>query len=86
MINIVFQPGSMRGPGKVLANLMKGLERIGFHNFDLNSEPSDAFDRVCVLSNPEWLAAHAEEVDSRFLLGPNLFVLPPDDSSESSAV
>ncbi len=81
MINIVFQPGSTRGPGKVFTNLMKGLEKIGFRNFELNSEPGDAFDRVCVLSNSEWLAAHAQEVDPRFILGPNLFVLPSHDSS-----
>src|SRR5581483_2001203 len=81
MINIVFDPGATGGPAKVVANLLKGLQKIGYRKFELNAESSDAFDRVCVLSNAAWLAAHAQDIDARFVLGPNLFVLPSDDAS-----
>ncbi|NTU71287.1 MAG: glycosyltransferase [Coriobacteriia bacterium] len=81
MINLVIDQPATRGPGKVIGNLLRGFELIGFEDFIINGAYDQGHDRTYILNAPFELWTVAEFVDESFVLGPNLFVVPDDDAS-----
>lgn len=68
---------SHRGPGKVVQNLTKGLERIGVTVNTTSSSCPSKYHGVLQDSAPEFLE-HLHSTKAPILMGPNLFVLPKD--------
>ena len=72
-LGLHYHPNSANGPGKVASNLIQGLEQIGVtvcHNqtMDING---------CLQS---WGVPQYRNLPSNTLMGPNLMVLPSEDS------
>jgi hypothetical protein len=65
--------GNFYGPGMVVENLFKGFRKLG-DEIEVVSKPARA-DYVGCLQNPGELFRHMPE---KTLMGPNLFVLPPE--------
>lgn len=76
-ILLKFQNKDHRGPGKVVKNLIKGLNGINIHSV-FNFE--DKFDKIGCLQLCDFhTISSIKNSGSRVLLGPNLFVLPTDN-------
>lgn len=79
-VNLIYQNDSHRGPGKVVQNLKAGLEKIGVSiHQDYDSRPWK-YTGCLQFCYPETLTSYANS-KRPILLGPNLFVLPPDNPS-----
>jgi hypothetical protein len=67
-----------RGPGKVVQNLVKGLEGIGVVVSNVFSSRPSKYTAALQYCHPELLQQHSN-AGSKILMGPNLFVLPSDN-------
>ena len=78
MINVVSRQAHVRettGPQKVYANLLKGLDRIGYPY--VVNRTLDATTRLWIQDDVEVLS-YMHRTDAKTIVGPNLFCLPRD--------
>lgn len=76
MVNILtIDFSSITGPSKVVQNLIKGLNKIGYPyiiNKDINVTP------YCYIPNNRTALPYIKKTKSTVIVGPNLYVLPRD--------
>jgi len=76
MINIITKDFSgNRGPDKVVRNLVKGLDKVGYPyviNKDINAT------KRCYIPNRRAVLLMLRKAKSKVVVGPNLYVLPHD--------
>lgn len=80
MINIIFEQATL-GPYKVIKNLFEGLKLIGFNDITINLPPENSYSKIYILNSVNYLYYFKDFIDERFILGPNLFVIPENDKS-----
>jgi len=72
---LYYSNASHRGPGKVVENLKKGIEKIGGYTTTMLDSKSAKYHGMLQFCHPEILNSFHKE-KRKILLGPNLFVLP----------
>ena len=79
-VALLYQNDSHRGPGKVVQNLKAGLEKIGVSIHQMYDSRPWKYTGCLQYCEPETLV-HCAKSGNPILMGPNLFVLPPDNPS-----
>jgi glycosyltransferase involved in cell wall biosynthesis len=73
---LMFENHSHRGPGMVVTNLQKGLEKIGVTYYGVYHSRAAKYTGILQFCMPDLLYQYSTK---KPLLGPNLFVLPTDN-------
>lgn len=76
---LLYQNDGHRGPGMVVKNLKKGLEKIGIKHYDIFHSNPTKYVGILQFCYPELLFQYPSSRKENVLVGPNLLVLPSDN-------